>query len=119
MHSVQDIYDRDFVGSVNKLPMVTLQQVLQGTVPHEAAKVQYSSDKEFETMAKQLKLMADLRVSVTRLARPYSLQHEPYYFLMQAGVPRTAYKGIVTFMYKNKRIHLVPKDTWQGYTNHK
>lgn len=45
------------------MPLVSLQQVLQETVPHEAARVQYSSNKEFESMAKQLKLMSDLRVS--------------------------------------------------------
>lgn len=58
---MQDIYDQKFVGGVDELPLVTLQQVLHGT--QQASKVQYSSDKEFESMAKQLKLMSDLRVS--------------------------------------------------------
>lgn len=94
---MKETYDQHFITGVEQLPLVSLQQVLQGTVPHDAAKIQYSSDKDFEKMAGQLKLMSDLR----------------------AGVPRTAYKGIVSFMYKNKRIHLVPPKAWQGYTSHK
>lgn len=99
------------------MPLVTLQQVLQGTVPHEAAKVQYSSDKEYENMAKQLKLMADLRVSGMYVHRTRTLDIGT--ILFQAGVPRTAYRGIVTFMHKSKRIHLVPRNPWQGYTSRK
>ena len=49
---------------VHRLPLVTLRDVLQGNVPHQAAKIEYSSNKDFEKTAKQLKLMSDLRVSV-------------------------------------------------------
>lgn len=52
---------------------MTLQQVLHATVPHKAAKVQYSSDKEFESMAKQLKLMSDLRVSLPNRVIGYGI----------------------------------------------
>ena len=48
---------------VHRLPLVTLGDVLQGNVPHQAVKIQYSSNKDFEKKAKQLKLMSDLRVS--------------------------------------------------------
>jgi len=61
---LQDIYDKEFITGVNQLPLVTIQQVVHGTVPHNAARLQYSSNKEFESMAKQLKLMSDLRVSI-------------------------------------------------------
>jgi hypothetical protein len=59
------VYDEEFVGGVDQLPKVGLQEVTQGSVAHDtdAVRVEYGSDKEFENMAKQLKLMADLRVS--------------------------------------------------------
>ena len=60
---MQDVYDEEFIGSVNQLPMVKLQQVIEGKVADDGARVEYASNKEFENMAKQLKLMADLRVS--------------------------------------------------------
>ena len=59
---MQDTYDRHFVESVYELPLVTINQVISGNLEHEAARVQYSTNKEYEKMAKQLKLMSDLRV---------------------------------------------------------
>lgn len=58
----QDTYDQHFVESVYELPLVTVNQVISASLDHEAARVQYSTNKEYENMAKQLKLMSDLRV---------------------------------------------------------
>lgn len=34
---------------------------------------------------------------------------------LQGGVPRTAYKGIVSTMYNGQRVHLTPPSPWRGY----
>lgn len=56
------MYDREFVGAVHRLPLGNLQEVIHGTVLHEEVRVQYHSNKEFEAMAKQLKIMSDHKV---------------------------------------------------------
>lgn len=58
----QDTYDKHFVESIYELPLVTVNQVMSAGLEHEAAQVQYSTNKEYESMAKKLKLMSDLRV---------------------------------------------------------
>ena len=35
---------------------------------------------------------------------------------LQGGVPRTAYRGIVSIRYRDQRVHLVPPEEWTGYT---
>ena len=56
------MYDKEFVGAVKKLPLVSLGEVINGVQASEV-RVHYSSNKEFEKMANQLKIMSDLRVS--------------------------------------------------------
>ena len=34
---------------------------------------------------------------------------------LQAGVPRAAYRGVVSFMLKGRRVYLSPPPTWSGY----
>jgi hypothetical protein len=36
-------------------------------------------------------------------------------FDFQAGVPRTAYRGVVPFMFNNHRVYLAPGANWVGY----
>lgn len=33
----------------------------------------------------------------------------------QSGVPRTGYRGVVSFMYKGRRVYLAPPADWKGY----
>lgn len=90
----QDTYEKEFVSRVRALPVLALQDVLSGQRA-ELTEVQlhYSSNKDFEKTAKQLKIMSDLR----------------------GGVPRTAYKGVVSVIYKNRRVHLTSSQPWTGY----
>ena len=37
------------------------------------------------------------------------------YCVFQAGIPRTAYRGVVTFFYGGHRILLAPNNNWKGY----
>ena len=42
----------------------------------------------------------------------------PFYVVFlccQAGVPRTGYKGVVSFMFNNRRVYLAPNNNWKGY----
>ena len=32
----------------------------------------------------------------------------------QSGVPRTGYRGVVTFMHKGRRVYLAPSADWKG-----
>ena len=59
---IQDIYDLEFVTRVRKLPSATLSEVLDGSSSHSEVKLQYSNKKDFESIAKRLKIMSDLRV---------------------------------------------------------
>ena len=61
------MYDRIFVDHVNKLPLITKQQLLSGTFSDTEVRVEYLNSKDFQSLAKQLKIMHDLRVSLPLL----------------------------------------------------
>ncbi len=58
------MYDREVLGPIYSLPRVDVGTLMAGGV-QEAGPIQirYSSKKEFEILAKKLKLMSDFRVS--------------------------------------------------------
>ncbi|XP_055487822.1 LOW QUALITY PROTEIN: alpha-1,3-mannosyl-glycoprotein 2-beta-N-acetylglucosaminyltransferase b [Leucoraja erinacea] len=56
-------------------------------------RVQYSSRDTFKAFAKALGVMDDLK----------------------SGVPRSGYRGVVTFMYRGRRVYLAPPRDWSGY----
>ena len=87
-------YDRDFIRKVTSKPVVNVEDVLNDSFQGDAVRILYSSKAEIESLTRQFGLMTDLK----------------------AGVPRTAYKGIVSFIRKNKRIYLTPTADWVGYT---
>lgn len=60
---MQDVYDREFVVRVQRLPTASLSEVVSGASPHAEVKLQYQNKKDFESVAKRLKIMSDLRVS--------------------------------------------------------
>lgn len=43
--------------------------------------------------------------------------HNGYFahHVIQAGVPRAGYRGVVSFMRNNRRVYLAPPPTWNGY----
>ncbi len=86
-------YDRDFIKDVYKKPLVRFDDVVSGSVQEETVRIQYESDAHLESMTRQFNLMTDLK----------------------AGVPRTAYKGIISFMKDGRRIFLTPYPGWTGY----
>ncbi|CAL7942360.1 unnamed protein product [Xylocopa violacea] len=58
-----------------------------------AVRIPYYSRQAYKNTAKQFGLMDDFR----------------------SGVPRTGYRGVVTFYYKGRRVHLAPSANWNGY----
>eukprot|EP00731_Ephydatia_muelleri_P017830 Em0010g928a len=87
----QSEYDVGFVERVHSLPSVALSEVQNSQ--YDEVQVTYGSMENFELLSKQFGLMSDTK----------------------AGVPRMAYKGIVSFMFAGKRVHLTPKLPWGGY----
>ncbi|TKR81211.1 hypothetical protein L596_015122 [Steinernema carpocapsae] len=98
---LKDKYDTNFVEKVENLPKLTLEGIIRKTLEtrdaEESYAVSYQSAQDFIKIADKLQIMKDFK----------------------AGVPRTAYKGIVTCYISKMRIYIVPdKFTWHGYKPH-
>ena len=63
MHFLKDNYEDVFVKRVLNLKEVRLSEVLHSRRKEEI-QIEYSSIKEFQSFAKHLKIMSDLRVSI-------------------------------------------------------
>lgn len=91
---MQSEYDRQFVHMVYSLPVVTATDVRTGSnLPDGAVRITYHTKDAYKSAAKLLGLMDDFR----------------------SGVPRTGYRGIVSFFYKGRRVYLAPNANWRGY----
>ena len=94
---MKDVYDPRFINTVYKSPLVSFDYFHSGHVmPAPSVRVQYESEETFRSLANQLGIMNDIK----------------------AGVPRMAYRGVVSFMYKNLRVYLAPPRNWNGYEYH-
>jgi len=95
----KDKYDIDFVKRVYSsqvLPSVTelVNLTSNSKIPTtDEYRLVYRTQTDFRDYAKRLDIMEDLR----------------------AGVPRTAYRGVVTFMFNNHRVYLAPGANWVNY----
>lgn len=87
-------YDNSFVENVYSLPEGNSGDVSKIDDETTAVRITYRSHGEFTNLARSFGIMTDFK----------------------AGVPRTAYKGIVTFYRNNRRIYIAPPKGWQGYT---
>ncbi|XP_078579935.1 alpha-1,3-mannosyl-glycoprotein 2-beta-N-acetylglucosaminyltransferase-like isoform X1 [Branchiostoma floridae x Branchiostoma japonicum] len=91
---LKDNYDRRFISEVYRSPQLTVKEVIANQhAEHNVVRVQYKTKEEFKGFAKQLGIMDDLK----------------------AGVPRAGYHGIVSFMFKGRRVHLSPPADWTQY----
>ena len=62
--SLQDNYDREYLPRVYNAPEVTVQEVLSGARPElTEVRATYVGANSYQTLAKQLKIMSDLKVS--------------------------------------------------------
>ncbi|XP_046402951.1 alpha-1,3-mannosyl-glycoprotein 2-beta-N-acetylglucosaminyltransferase-like isoform X1 [Ischnura elegans] len=91
---MKDNYDVQFVKQVYESPVVTFQQLksqsVSGTGP---LRIPYNTKDAYKRTAKMLGLMDDFK----------------------SGVPRTGYRGVVSFSYKGRRVYLAPSANWKGY----
>ncbi|XP_034184967.1 alpha-1,3-mannosyl-glycoprotein 2-beta-N-acetylglucosaminyltransferase [Osmia lignaria lignaria] len=91
---LKDNYDISFVNDVYQSTVVSFSELKNGKVMAPGAvRIPYYSRQAYKNTAKQFGLMDDFR----------------------SGVPRTGYRGVVTFFYKGRRVHLAPSANWNGY----
>ncbi|XP_034730674.1 alpha-1,3-mannosyl-glycoprotein 2-beta-N-acetylglucosaminyltransferase a [Etheostoma cragini] len=87
-------YREHFEKEVYSAPLVTYEDVKQGQLKGTGPfRLQYSSKDSFKVLAKNLGVMDDLK----------------------SGVPRTGYRGVVSFISRGKRIYLAPPPGWTQY----
>ncbi|XP_032413931.1 alpha-1,3-mannosyl-glycoprotein 2-beta-N-acetylglucosaminyltransferase a [Xiphophorus hellerii] len=90
----EDAYRTSFTKQVYSAAVVTYEDVKQGRLSGTGPfRLQYSSKDSFKVMAKNLGIMDDLK----------------------SGVPRTGYRGVVSFFYRGRRIYLAPPPGWSRY----
>lgn len=90
----EDAYRKAFEREVYGAPLVTYEEVAQGQLKGPGPfRLQYSSRDSFKLLAKNLGIMDDLK----------------------SGVPRTGYRGIVTFVSRGRRVFLAPPPGWSQY----
>ncbi|XP_008477431.1 alpha-1,3-mannosyl-glycoprotein 2-beta-N-acetylglucosaminyltransferase [Diaphorina citri] len=91
---LRENYDVEYVKLVYSLPTVTYDDLKMNTIKHDGAvRIAYYTKDQFRRNAKFLGLMDDFR----------------------SGVPRTGYRGIVSFIYNSRRVFLAPHPSWRGY----
>ncbi|XP_015120792.1 alpha-1,3-mannosyl-glycoprotein 2-beta-N-acetylglucosaminyltransferase [Diachasma alloeum] len=87
-------YDIDFMNGVYQTTVVSFPELKGGNIIASGpVRIPYFNRISYKTTAKMLGLMDDFR----------------------SGVPRTGYRGVVTFFYNNRRVHLAPNKDWNGY----
>uniref|UniRef100_A0A914WNW8 Alpha-1,3-mannosyl-glycoprotein 2-beta-N-acetylglucosaminyltransferase n=1 Tax=Plectus sambesii TaxID=2011161 RepID=A0A914WNW8_9BILA len=95
---VKDRYDSDFVRRVYQWPSITQGELRGGKLNNgdplpPAVRLTYEDKNTYKVTAKEFGLMDDFR----------------------AGVPRTAYRGVVPFMFGRTRVYLAPLASWTNY----
>ena len=88
-------YDDKFLADVYSRPVVSVDDVRRGNLRsgQGTVRVTYFTANDFKRAAKALGIMDDFK----------------------SGVPRTAYRGVVSFMRDGTRVYLAPNRNWAGY----
>nr|XP_061808956.1 alpha-1,3-mannosyl-glycoprotein 2-beta-N-acetylglucosaminyltransferase b isoform X2 [Nerophis lumbriciformis] len=94
-HLLKENYDEKFIREVYGAPLVKIEELqqggsLRGPGPY---RVKYSSRDSFKVLARNLGVMDDLK----------------------SGVPRTGYRGVVSFLHRGRRVFLAPPEGWTQY----
>ena len=83
-----------YVGHVYSTPVVSVEDVKRGDAAiKREVRVTYFTSNDYKRAAKALGIMDDFK----------------------SGVPRLAYRGIVTFMRGNTWVYPAPNKNWSGY----
>ncbi|TRY74448.1 hypothetical protein TCAL_04948 [Tigriopus californicus] len=92
-------YDPAFEAKLNALPVVSVEELRSGEASgkhkarHGAVRLVYHTKLVFKKYAKVLGIMDDFK----------------------AGVPRMAYKGVVSTLFNGLRVYVSPAFSWKGY----
>lgn len=90
----EDAYRKAFEQEVYGAPVVTYEEVTQGQLKGAGPfRLEYSHRDSFKLLARKLGIMDDLK----------------------SGVPRTGYRGVVSFFSRGRRIFLAPPAGWTQY----
>ena len=92
---LKEKYDEKFIKEIYSAPLVKIEELQQGGSLRDLGpyRVQYSSRDSFKVFARNLGVMDDLK----------------------SGVPRTGYRGVVSFLYRGRRVLLAPPEGWMKY----
>ncbi|RVE53615.1 hypothetical protein evm_001756 [Chilo suppressalis] len=90
---LKENYDDALESKVYSLPEVSAEDVVASSQDDSPVRVTYSNAKTYQKAAKKLGLMDDFR----------------------SGVPRTAYRGIVSCFVRGRRVYLAPSFPWTKY----
>uniref|UniRef100_A0A3Q1EP91 Alpha-1,3-mannosyl-glycoprotein 2-beta-N-acetylglucosaminyltransferase n=1 Tax=Acanthochromis polyacanthus TaxID=80966 RepID=A0A3Q1EP91_9TELE len=92
---LKEKYEEKYIKEVYSAPLVKIEELQQGGTLKGPGpyRVQYSSRDSFKVFARNLGVMDDLK----------------------SGVPRTGYRGIVSFLYRGRRVFLAPPQGWTQY----
>lgn len=91
---LKDNYDIAFVNQVYQSTVVSYTELKSGNIVAPGpVRIPYYTRQSFKNTTKLLGLMDDFR----------------------SGVPRSGYRGVVTFFYNGRRVHLAPSANWSGY----
>lgn len=111
MSVLQDVYDTEFIKSVYQSAVVSYQELKEDKVAYDGSvRIIYHTKDAYKRTAKLLGLMDDFKASVVGF-----LSNKRFKFNLQSGVPRTGYRGIVTFFCKGRTVYLAPNMNWKGY----
>ncbi|XP_026173571.1 alpha-1,3-mannosyl-glycoprotein 2-beta-N-acetylglucosaminyltransferase a [Mastacembelus armatus] len=90
----EETYRKDFDKEVYSAPVVTYEDINKGKLKGPGPfRLQYSNKESFKVLARNLGIMDDLK----------------------SGVPRTGYRGVVSFLSRGRRIYLAPPPGWSQY----
>ncbi|OUC47984.1 GNT-I family protein [Trichinella nativa] len=90
---LKENYEKLFSSQVNEAPVVSLNAIQAGLWTGKSVRILYRNAKEFVDIAKIIGLMDD----------------------MKAGVPRTAFRGVVPVYYYKTRVFISPVGEWKNY----
>jgi len=91
---LKENYDRQTETHLSSVPVVSLDDLKTGAArKHGEVRLLYHTKMAFKKYAKFLGIMDDFK----------------------SGVPRMAYKGVVSTMYNGLRVHVAPNLNWKGY----
>ena len=88
-------YDNNLDKVLNESPVVSLMDLKDRQISPDidTVRVIYHTKEVFKKIARGLGIMDDFK----------------------SGVPRMAYKGVVSTMYKGRRVFVAPNINWKGY----